>query len=76
MITIGLVYEDLLGLNYLDVLQMLENKGFCNITCRDDGWNLFHRSESVKSILIEGTEGFEENDAFYENVNIVILYYS
>ena len=68
-------YDDLLGQDYRDVKDMLEAKGFSNIECREDGWNLFHKSETVKRIMFNGEEGFFYTDEFKENVKIVILYY-
>ena len=75
LININISSNDLLGQNYVDVRDLLLSKGFSNIECREDGWNIFHKSKTVKSVLIDGLDEFGADKSFYENVTIVILYY-
>ena len=74
-IQMELVYDDLIGQDYNDVVDLLESKGFANITTRKDNWNLFKKSETVKAILINGVEGFEPTDTYLESDKITIVYW-
>ena len=75
LLEIGFDHDDLIGQEYSYVLELLSDKGFSDVQSQEDGWNLFHKSKTVKKILVNGEEGFSKEDKFYENANIVILYY-
>ena len=75
-IRIGISYEDLEGMHYSEVVELLEDKGFTNITTTDDGWNLFQKSGTVKSVSIDGCSEFYGFSKFLPEDLVIIYYYS
>ncbi len=75
-IKIGISAEDCEGQYYEDIIDLLENKGFSNIEAREDGRNIFHKSDTVKSIIIDGKDDFSSFSKFSKDAKIIILYYS
>lgn len=71
----GISYEDVEGQYYEDVIEMFEKNGFTNIEAREDGWSLFHKSGTVKSVTIDGKEEFHSYSKFSKDSKIIILYY-
>ncbi len=74
-IKIGVSHEDCEGQYYKDIVNLLESKGFTNIEAREDGWNLLHKSETVKKVTIDGKESFAANSRFPKDVKVIIFYY-
>lgn len=74
LIQIEVSAEDLQGQYYEDIVDMLTNKGFTDITAREDGWNIFKKEGTIKSISIDGNEDFSSGK-FSKDAKIVILYY-
>ena len=75
-IRIGVSYEDLEGMHYSEVVELLEEKGFTNITTKDDGWNLLQKSGTVKSVSIDGCSEFYGFSKFLPDDLVIIYYYS
>ena len=75
-IRIGISYEDLEGMQYTEVIDMLEEKGFTNITTRDEGWHLLKKSGEVKQVTIDGCDEFYGFSKFLPDDLIIIYYYS
>lgn len=71
----GVSYEDVEGQYYEDVIEIFEKNGFSNIEAREDGWHLFHKSGTVKSVTIDGKEEFYSFSKFSKDAKIIILYY-
>ena len=76
LIKVGISSSDAFGEHYEDVIEILEKSGFTNIEARDDGWNLFAKPGSVKSISINGDKEFSSWDRFDKDAVVVILYNS
>ena len=74
-IRIGVSSDDIKGQKYEDIIEVLEGKGFTNIEARSDGWNLFKKSGTIKSITIDGVEEFSKSAKFDKDAKILILYY-
>lgn len=71
--------DDLVGENYLDVIEILESKGFTNIKTNDlndltTGW--FYSNGEVKSVSVNGKEEFNRHDFFNKDDLIIITYHS
>lgn len=71
----GVSYDDVEGQYYEDVIEIFEKNGFTNIEAREDGWHLFHKSGTVKSVTIDGKEEFYSFSKFSKDAKIIILYY-
>lgn len=74
-IKVGISYENVEGQYYEDVIEILEKSGFTNIEIREDGWNMFHKSGTVKKVTINGKEEFYSFSKFPADAVIVIFYY-
>ena len=74
-IKVGISSDDIKGQYYLDIVEVLEGKGFINIEAREDGWHLFKDSGTIKSITIDGDDDFSSSTKFDKNAKVVILYY-
>ena len=75
VIKAGVSHEDVKGQYYEDVIEIFEKCGFTNIEAREDGWHLFHKSGTVKSVTIDGKEKFYSSSKFAKDAKIIILYY-
>ena len=75
LIKVGISSEDVTGQNYEDIAELFENNGFTNVAVREDGWHLFHKSGTVKSVTIDGKEEFYSFSKFSKDAKIIILYY-
>ena len=74
-ISVGYNYDDLLGKKYEDVVELLEQRGFKNIETIEDGWNLFHKADTVKNITINGESKFTKDLVYLQDAIIKIYYY-
>ena len=74
-IKVGVSSEDLKGKQYQDVIEQLKNQGFIYVEVQEDGWHLFKKAGTVKSVTIDGKTDFTASDEFKENAKIVIYYY-
>ena len=74
-IKVGYNSAALIGRNYKDVEDLLEQQGFKNIETIEDGWNLFHKSETIKSITINGASEFVADSVYLQDAIIKIYYY-
>ena len=74
-ISLGISSKEIEGQPYQDIIKILEDKGFVYIEAREDGWHIFHKAGTVKSISINGIGEFEAERTFGQDARIIILYY-
>lgn len=74
-IRLGVSHEDFEGMDYLDVEDMLQEKGFTNIILKEEGWNIFKKSGEVKSVTIDGCDEYYGYSKFLPDDQIIIYYY-
>ena len=75
VIEIGISNDNLDGQYYEDVIELLEGKGFTNIEVREENWSLFHKSGTVKSVIIDGKDEYYSSSKFSKDAKIIIFYY-
>ena len=71
----GISSEDLEGMNYYEVAELLQEKGFTNITLHNEGWHLLKEKGEVKSVTIDGCDEFYGFSKFLPDDLIIIYYY-
>ncbi len=76
IIEIGISNNECEGQYYEDIALLLQSKGFQNIETRNDGWHIFHKSNTIKKITIDGKSEFSNSSKFSKNAKIIIFYYS
>ena len=74
-IKIGVSPEEITGQQYQDVIEIFKNNGFKNVEAQEDGWNMFHKTGTVKKVTVNGRESFASSDEVKENAKIIIFYY-
>lgn len=74
-IRLGVSHEDFEGMQYSDVTDMLEAKGFTNIVVKEDGWNIFKKTGEVKKVTIDGCDEYYGYSKFLPDDQIIIYYY-
>ena len=74
-VKIGFSSEDVKGKNYEDIVKLLEDSGFVYIEAKEEAWSLFHKSKTIKTIIINGVEAFVAEDCFSQDAIIQITYY-
>ena len=72
---VGFPSSDLEDQQYTDVIGMFERSGFTDIEAREDGWNLFKKSGTVKSVTINGNDDFSSFSIFPKDAKVIIYYY-
>ena len=74
-IKVGISSKEAKGQYYTDIVELFEKQGFVNVEARPDGRNLFHKSDTVKEITIDGEDDFSADDKFNKNAKVIIFYY-
>ena len=74
-IRVGISYKDMQDMRYWDAVDLLEEKGFTNITTIDAGGNIFKKSGVVKEVTIDGCDEFYGYSKFLPDDAIIIYYY-
>lgn len=74
-IRVGVSSEDLVGMNYYEVAELLQEQGFTNIKLHNEGWHLLKDKGEVKSVTIDGCEDFSSFSKFMPDDVIIIYYY-
>lgn len=78
-VKISVAPKELKGRNYEEVLSMLQEIGFTNVTASPlgdlkKGW-LYNEGE-VKEVSIAGSKKFSANDIFNSDIEIIVFYHS
>ena len=74
-IRVGVSSEDLVGMNYYEVAEILQEQGFTNIKLHNEGWHLLKDKGEVKSVSIDGCDEFYSYSKFMPDDVIIIYYY-
>lgn len=74
-VVIDFSFKDIKGKNYKDVVEKFSSLGFVYIEVFEGSWNLLHKSGSVKSVVINGDDGWTEGDCFLQDAKVAIEYY-
>lgn len=65
------------GKNYEEIVKMLEDAGFTNISLSvlEDDAIFFKKTDQIDKITIDGNSTFDEGTVFKSNVKIIVYYY-
>ena len=74
-VSVGNEYSQLMGMKRGEVIAVLENRGFTNISSKDtiNGWG---QGDTVCEIFINGEKGFNAEDTFLPESSVEVVYYS
>ena len=65
------------GKNYEDIVKMLKDAGFINISLSslEDDAIIFTKTDKIEKITVDGKSTFDEGTIFKSNVKIIVYYY-